>query len=251
MEILFWKWVRKATIDWFPFANYNTIFPVKGTVPSMPCIYALHPHGLLSLTNTSHALNKESPLYPIYHNNFIGVHSLLFKFPILRECLLWVGSMPITNDYMNSMLSRGHSVVMTPGGAKEIEFAKEGMTEEVWSLKKHTGYLRLAKQHNVPIVPVYIEGEQDLVTWQYDTSVLDECIFNITGFRSNCCYMSQAFLPHNVLKWFMLGPATTTTHIGTPFYVTGDLETAKQDYIAHASDLFHSVHNGKRKLVIQ
>ena len=251
MEILFWKWVRKATIQWMPVANYNTIFPVKGTVPTTPCIYALHPHGLVTLTTAAHLLNKHSPLYPVYHENFIGVHSLLFKFPILRECLLWAGCMPVTSDHLSTMLARGHSVVLAPGGVKEIEFCKEGTKEEIWSLKKHTGYLRLAQKHNIPIIPIYVEGEQDLMTWKHEARPFNELVFNMTGFRSNPFYITQALLPHNLFKWMTVKPATTTTHIGEPFYVNGDLEKAKQDYITHVSDLFHTVHDGKRTLIVQ
>jgi len=251
MEILFWKRMRKATIGWMPTANYNEYFPVKGTVPTTPCIYALHPHGLVALTTASHLLNKQSPLYPMYHDNFIAVHSLLFKIPILRECLLWAGCMPVTSDHIQTMLARGHSVILAPGGVKEIEFSKEGTQDEIWSLKKHTGYLRIAQAHTIPIVPIYIEGEQDLMTWQYEAKPFNEFVFNITGFRSNPFYIAQCLLPHNIYKWFCIKPAMTTTHIGEPFYVKGDLEKAKQDYITHVSDLFHAVHDGKRTLVIQ
>ena len=251
VEILFWKRVRKATIGWMPAANYNEIFPVKGTVPSSPCIYALHPHGLVSLTTAAHLLNKHSPLFPVYHDNFVAVHSLLFKFPILRECLLWAGCMPVTSDHMKSMLARGHSIVLAPGGVKEIEFCKDGTNEEIWSLKKHTGYLRLAQEYNVPIVPIYVEGEQDLMTWKHHTKALNELVFNMTGFRSNPFYITQALLPHNLFKWMTVKAATTTTHIGEPFYVKGDLEKAKQDYITHVSSLFNTVHDGKRTLIVQ
>ena len=251
LEILFWKQVRLATHWLLPVPNYNAQFDVKGAVPTSPCIYTLHPHGLICLSTASHLLNKHSRLFPVLDKNMIAVHSLLFKFPILRECLLWAGCIPVTTDHIGNMLERGRSIVLAPGGVKEIEFSKQKTAEEVWSLKKHTGYLRLAQKYNVPIVPLYIQGEQDFMTWTMNTDMLNTMVFNLTGFRSNPFLISQAFLPHNIYTWFKQTPNATTTHIGEPFYVKGDLEKAKQDYIDHVSDLFHSVHDGQRRLVIQ
>ena len=137
--------------------------------------------------------------------------------------MLYGGCIPATHHYMDWAIEQGKSVTLTPGGAREVQYAKENTNREVWLLRNRKGFLRFARRHGIPIVPLYTAGEQDAFTsaegWlgrplQWLSGVLR----SVTGLTVDLNIL-QAFRPANLWKWSTVQNAEvplTTTYVCEP-----------------------------------
>jgi 1-acyl-sn-glycerol-3-phosphate acyltransferase len=125
-----------------------------------PVIYACVPHGLMTVgTILTFVLNFQQP--PVR----CAIHRLLFLFPILRDVVLWLGCFDASKENVVRMLTtknQGQSIAIVPGGVWEMMTC---LTESERPV--HRGFLRIAFEHKVPVVPVYMHGEEDLF-WVWD-----------------------------------------------------------------------------------
>jgi len=257
VEIDIWDSVRNRVGLVLPTADYSQVFQVKGTLPETgTCLYAAHPHGLISSSAQVIRMDSHSPLYNSVRQDSIALHSGLFKVPFLREFLLFIGCIPATKHHMEQRVEKGASIWFSPGGTKEMEYTKDVSGGETWNLKSHTGYLKMAKKYKIPIVPLYSEGEQTLLTHRHQLPWLDDILAYSTGYRWNINLILQAGLPHNLRRWWALGSdlktRATVCHIGDPFKVdeADTIEEAQAKYIAHVTALYKSVHPEKNLTVV-
>jgi len=258
VELDLWDSVRKRVRLVLPTANYSQAFQVKGTLPdkTVPHLYAFHPHGLLVSSAPIHLLDKHSPLYESLSHHHPTLHSVLFKVPFLREFLLLIGCIPATKHCMERSIEKGTSIWFSPGGTKEIEFSKDVSGGETWNLKSHTGYLKMAQKYKIPIVPIYSEGEQKLLTYRHHLPWFDDILSYMSGIRCNIHLLLQAGLPHNLRRWWGLGlnlkAQAVVCHIGDPF-TSNEADTIEEThakYIAHVTALYKSVHPKKDLTVV-
>ena len=252
-EIDIWTYIREKVGPLLTTADYSEAFQVKGLLPdkTQPALYTIHPHGLLASSIFVHVLDTHSPLHPVLAHHRIAVHSTLFKIPIFREMLLYHGCIPATRDHMSASLDQSRSVWLVPGGTQEAVHSKTDV--ETWTFKQHKGFLKMAHQHKVPIVPIYSEGEQTLMTPLYECGWLDSLLSLCTGYTVKAGLIAQACLPHNLLRWHEIGSnldtKVTTYHIGMPFQVE-QIEGASALYEAHVRSLYESVHGKDKELRI-
>lgn len=127
------------------------------------CIVAVHPHGVLSLGHylviSGFHPDLEKAL-PARRRCALSA-GVLFKVPVVREIALGMGCVDAHRDVAKRCLSKGFSLSVVPGGEREQLLAQRGQVEEL-DLKQRQGFVRLALQHGVPIVPVYVFGEAQL-----------------------------------------------------------------------------------------
>eukprot|EP00440_Ansanella_granifera_P024632 gb/GFBE01026752.1/.p1 GENE.gb/GFBE01026752.1/~~gb/GFBE01026752.1/.p1 ORF type:complete len:326 (+),score=54.49 gb/GFBE01026752.1/:1-978(+) len=127
------------------------------------CIVAVHPHGVLSLghylviSGFDAALEKAAPA----SRRCALSAGVIFKLPIVRELALGLGCVDAHREVAKRVLSSGLSISVVPGGEREQLLAQRGDVEHL-VLKHRQGFVRLALQHGVPIVPVYAFGECQL-----------------------------------------------------------------------------------------
>jgi 1-acyl-sn-glycerol-3-phosphate acyltransferase len=258
LELDLWHSVRERVNLVLPTADYSQTFQVKGTLPdkTVPHLYALHPHGLVASSAPIHLMDKHSSIYESLSRHHLALHSGLFKVPFLREFLLFIGCVPATKHSMERSIEQGSSVWFSPGGTKEMEFSRDVSSNETWNLKSHTGYLKMAQKYKIPIVPLYSEGEQTLLTYRHHLPWFDDILSYVSGISSNIYIILQAGLPHNLRRWWALGSdlkaRATVCHIGDPFTIEeGDtIEEAQTKYIAHVTALYKSVHPEKELTVV-
>jgi len=91
----------------------------------------------------------------------MGSANVLFKVPLIRELCLWLGCVDASRKTAETCLKQGLSLSVVPGGEREQLLAQRGPVECL-VLKKRQGFVRLALQHGVPLVPVYCFGEAQL-----------------------------------------------------------------------------------------
>ena len=86
-------------------------------------------------------------------------HDLVFRTPGLRTLVQRFGTVPASPKNMDRALGVGAALLVYPGG-DEDSFRPSWDTGEV-SFAGRTGFVKLALEHNVPIVPVVSLGGQE------------------------------------------------------------------------------------------
>ena len=154
---LAWNYVNKKFIE-----NLQQSFVLRNTetVPKTQALYICSPHGLMAFSwffHFSYCLSKwpEETSRPL-----LAVHSLLFRIPFAREILEANRCIEASEEEIQKALEKGHSVAIVIGGVEEMNYSGEKRVKLI--LKKRKGYIRIAKQRGIPIVPLYAEGENEL-----------------------------------------------------------------------------------------
>jgi 1-acyl-sn-glycerol-3-phosphate acyltransferase len=86
-------------------------------------------------------------------------HDLVFKVPGLRTLVQRYGTVPASPDNMGRALDRGAALLVYPGGDEE-SFRPSWETANV-DFAGRTGFVKLALEHGVPVVPIVALGGQE------------------------------------------------------------------------------------------
>lgn len=86
-------------------------------------------------------------------------HDLVFKFVGLRTLVQRYGTVPASPENMKIALDRGSALLVYPGG--DVETYRPTWESDQIDLAHRTGFVRLALEHEVPIVPVVSIGGQE------------------------------------------------------------------------------------------
>ncbi|MEM7158733.1 MAG: lysophospholipid acyltransferase family protein [Myxococcota bacterium] len=90
---------------------------------------------------------------------YILAHDILFKHPKVAEVLRSVGIVPASRDTAHQVLEQGHKLLVFPGG--DIETLRPYRDRRKVVLAGREGFARLAKEHDVPIVPIVGAGSHE------------------------------------------------------------------------------------------
>ena len=116
-----------------------------------PVIWAIYPHGHYALTAT-----LAWALDPVYRLRGArgAVHKFLFYIPFLNSLMGWIGAIDASPESMrNTLLIEKKSIYMCPGGVADI-------TNRGNVVVKRSGFLRIARECNTPVVPVWCPDER-------------------------------------------------------------------------------------------
>ncbi len=86
-------------------------------------------------------------------------HDLVFKVPGLRSLVERFGTVPASPDNMATALERDAALLVYPGGDEET-FRPSWESDQI-DFAQRTGFVKLALEHEVPIVPVVSIGGQE------------------------------------------------------------------------------------------
>jgi 1-acyl-sn-glycerol-3-phosphate acyltransferase len=86
-------------------------------------------------------------------------HDLVFKVPGLRTLVQRYGTVPASPDNMKRALDEEAALLVYPGGDEE-SFRPSWETSEV-TFAGRTGFVKLALEHGVPVVPIVALGGQE------------------------------------------------------------------------------------------
>lgn len=152
-----WMYLSETMID-----NIRKSFEIKQieNIPKEQALYICSPHGLLAYSwffHFSYCLSDWPSRSP---RPLLAAHSILFRIPFAREIFAANRCIEASEEEIQKALEAGHSVAIVIGGVEEMSLSGEEKTKLI--LKKRKGYIRLAKQANIPIVPLYAQGENEL-----------------------------------------------------------------------------------------
>jgi len=85
------------------------------------------------------------------------ISSACFQVPFMRNIYTWVQAGSIDKKNFFRMLDNGYSPVICPGGVQEV-LLLESNSECVLYLKSRFGFIKLALEYGIPLVPVFSFG---------------------------------------------------------------------------------------------
>lgn len=122
---------------------------------------ACHPHGTLIFQR---CFWRSELTTDVFRRGFrMLAASVLFRIPVVREMTLFFGGVDASRKNCESLLRRGASIVLFPGGLDEMPRAADGADAPV-HVRTRTGFIRLAVKHGVPVVPTFCFGELEAVS---------------------------------------------------------------------------------------
>jgi 1-acyl-sn-glycerol-3-phosphate acyltransferase len=83
----------------------------------------------------------------------------MFNCPLLREFCLWGGGREVSAASIRHALHSNRSIILVPGGQREMIHIRP-VDEYVTYVTRHKGFIRLALECGVPLVPIVSIGEQ-------------------------------------------------------------------------------------------
>ncbi|KAJ0394416.1 hypothetical protein ATCC90586_003913 [Pythium insidiosum] len=128
--------------------------------PKQHYIMGFHPHGIMATTAMWIQFSQ------VWRDTFPGVHahilsaSVLHQIPWSRDVLQYFGAREVTRQAFSLTLEEKKSVMLVPGGQAEMLEQQSGQ-REVRIYTHHKGFIRLAIEYGVPLVPIlsFKEGE--------------------------------------------------------------------------------------------
>lgn len=124
--------------------------------------YTAHePHSVLPLGMS--IFTRYSASVPAPLKGYVMGTSAVFWAPIMRNMCWWLGIRAVSRDVIKRTLARGTSCAICPGGVQECLYMQEGF--EVVFLQKRTGFIRIALEQGVPVVPVFAFGQTPHYTY--------------------------------------------------------------------------------------
>eukprot|EP00928_Gymnodinium_smaydae_P033743 TRINITY_DN24093_c0_g1_i1.p1 TRINITY_DN24093_c0_g1~~TRINITY_DN24093_c0_g1_i1.p1 ORF type:complete len:335 (+),score=18.18 TRINITY_DN24093_c0_g1_i1:48-1052(+) len=144
----------KSLLEYFSVRYTN----VNGEpLPPGQYLFAMMPHGLYPFGG---ACASVSELANVFSHARGTVASAALWVPMIRQLMGWVGCVPANSASMSAVLRAGESLFLVPGGIAEM--LRTERSRERLVLEPRKGFIKLALEHQVPIVPVYIFGQSTL-----------------------------------------------------------------------------------------
>jgi diacylglycerol O-acyltransferase 2, plant len=127
--------------------------------PNAQFMIAVFPHG----TAADYRILMDGLMSEVFPNTYQKIRvlsaSVLFRIPFVRELAMWTGCIDARRKVAERALERGRSVLVIPGG--EAEQIRTTRGKDIIFLQSRKGFVKLALQKQVPIVPCYVFGASD------------------------------------------------------------------------------------------
>lgn len=159
-------WVRRMPplkwfVDYFPISLRKTVdLPADRNY-----LFGYHPHGILAMgafANFATEATGFSKTFPGLQTHLVTLVGQ-FMYPLRRELIMATGAIDSSResiDYVISHPEKGKVAVIVVGGASEVLNARPGQYNILMSRRK--GFIRMALERGVDLVPVYSFGENDV-----------------------------------------------------------------------------------------
>lgn len=155
-----WHWLRMLHF-WRVAHDYLRLKLVRTVAldSKRQYVFAWHPHGIIILSRIAMYGGRFEELFP-----GIDVRTLaatpVFKWPGSREISLWLGAVDAGAKTAAKVLASGLSMMVYPGGVKEIFRTDARSKDTVLDLNNAMGFVRMAMEVGAPLVPVVVYNER-------------------------------------------------------------------------------------------
>uniref|UniRef100_A0A7S2C4T0 Acyltransferase n=1 Tax=Octactis speculum TaxID=3111310 RepID=A0A7S2C4T0_9STRA len=162
MPIRRWRWLHQLSV-WDIWFEHLQVKVIGEEPPRRQLLYAIVPHGVfpfsLGFAALGHLREK------IFRLERIIVANAVMWVPVLRHIAGWLGVIQADREKVSAALSSGATVAVAPGGIGEMFYPRPGCPpdHEYALLRQRKGFIRMALQHGVPLVPVYVFGSNQLL----------------------------------------------------------------------------------------
>jgi len=132
--------------------------------PTKQFIFGFHPHGILPIASMwSHNSEAWRTHFNTPKGNVVTlIASHLFRIPFTRDFLAAAGAREVSKASFERTLKDGKSVFLVPGGMREMRYSSS-KDDKIVVCTKHKGFVKMAIQHGVELVPVFSFGETKLM----------------------------------------------------------------------------------------
>lgn len=129
--------------------------------PNQTYMFAYHPHGIYPFSLVWLPLGALwAKRYPkVEMDTFCA--GILLRVPWVRDFGMWLGARDVTRKAIMHSLTNKRSAFLVPGGQAEMRESRSKVTEIVL-VYRHKGFVRLAIQAQVPLVPIFCFGETNI-----------------------------------------------------------------------------------------
>ncbi|GMF19544.1 unnamed protein product [Phytophthora lilii] len=138
----------------------GTIIRMAPLDPKKQYVLGFHPHGISPTTVMWLQFNARwRELFPNFYAHILTA-SIMHEIPLARDIIQFLGSREVTRHAFTYTLQKRESVLLVPGGQAEM-LEQKSAQKEVRVYTHHKGFIRLAIENGVPLVPVlsFNEGE--------------------------------------------------------------------------------------------
>jgi 1-acyl-sn-glycerol-3-phosphate acyltransferase len=155
------NWIAAETRKYFglkvTIEDYDALNAINNRDgPGKTAIFACEPHDILG-----HPVFVFIPSLNILPGRVGETASILmsgaiFQLPIMKHVITWLGSYPVDKKTFRDRLKKNEACAFIPGGVQEVTLMDPKKPEEiVLYLKNRKGFVKLALERGVPIVPVF------------------------------------------------------------------------------------------------
>nr|XP_007156273.1 hypothetical protein PHAVU_003G272600g [Phaseolus vulgaris]ESW28267.1 hypothetical protein PHAVU_003G272600g [Phaseolus vulgaris] len=152
------KYICKNICSYFPIKLH--VEEPKAFLPNHAYVFGYEPHSAFPIGMV--ALGDGAGMMPLAKTKFLA-SSAVFYIPFMRHIWRWLGFTAVTKKNFISSLECGYSVIFVPGGVHETVFLEAG--SEIVFLKERRGFVRIAMEMGVPLVPVFCFGQTNSFKW--------------------------------------------------------------------------------------
>lgn len=125
-------------------------------------IFAIAPHGILAVFRLFFEGSMWNRIFPgLERGRWVGA-TPQFLVPGCRELMLAFGAFDAGKRTLVPALERGESLLLTPGGSRELVLTDSKSTDTKHVVSDRKGFCKLAIEQGVDIIPVMCFGEKYL-----------------------------------------------------------------------------------------
>lgn len=150
----------KSCIEWFRMTMKRSDAKAEFD-PKRRRMWLAHPHGIntYQFAGLASELLDFKNVFPGLRYPRLAMASVMFRIPVLRDLFLSYGAIDAGRRTLTKAFECGEDVILVPGGSQEVLLMQPG--EDTVYLEKRKGFVRLALQQGVDLVPTYCFGAVD------------------------------------------------------------------------------------------